>query len=88
MTNIDGDESHNNFDFVIGEPTFIPVFESQIPRNITDSILAHEEIPPVPELGSSITEDFIVKQLKLVMQLLMVLWQIILQKIYLLRLLN
>lgn len=51
--------------FKIGEPTFVPKYESSIPRAVTSGILQREQLPKeMSALGSSVIEDFIIGKIK------------------------
>ncbi len=58
------ESSDDTMDFVVGETSFIPVYESEIPVEVTNQILSKKELPVVNNLGSSMIEDFIVTKLK------------------------
>lgn len=60
------DKPEDTKDLVIklGEIIYTPVYEPKIPREITDGILAKEKIPQVPQLGSSMIEDFIIRKMR------------------------
>lgn len=50
---------------IMGEPTYIPKYESSIPRQVTDRILQKEQLRvELPGLGSSIIEDYLIEQVK------------------------
>lgn len=51
--------------FELGEQTFMPKYESSIPKTITVGILQREQLPKkLPSLGSSMIEDFVIGNIK------------------------